>query len=66
MLKVDALGYEAGRADVFDPALHGLVAKVVGHPSLYLAGLHRLEDAFGEFHPSLGARVQYESFRWIT
>jgi hypothetical protein len=47
MLKVDVLGHEAGRADVSDPALHGLVDKVVGHPSLHLAGLHRLEAIFG-------------------
>ena len=41
VLKVDVLGHEAGRANVSDPALHGLVDKVVGHPSLHLAGLHR-------------------------
>ena len=41
VLKVDVLGHEAGRANVSDPALHGLVNNGVGHPSLHLAGLHR-------------------------
>ena len=29
-MQVDVLGHEAGRANVSDPALHGLVDKVVG------------------------------------
>ena len=40
-MQVDVLGHEAGRADVSDPASNGLMDKVVGHPSLHLAGLHR-------------------------
>ena len=30
VMQVDVLGHEAGRANVSDPALHGLVDKVVG------------------------------------
>ena len=41
VMQVDVLGHEAGRADVSDPASNGLMDKVVGHPSLHLAGLHR-------------------------
>ena len=55
MLQVNVFWHQAGKADVSDPALDGLVHKVVSHLRLHLAGLHRGEHALGEFHAPLGA-----------
>lgn len=54
---MNVLGHQAGRVQVADPALHRLIHKVIRHPRLHLAGLHRGEDALFELHPPLRSRA---------
>jgi hypothetical protein len=41
VLKVNVLRHQAGRLKMADPAVHGFMDEVVGHPRLQLTGLHR-------------------------